>query len=174
MTPPTVASSIDAKYASLLTMDPFPGSSFLLDYIAEVLDSEFQKATPSLTNVDITPPAGSLSFPVASEELMPDIIGAQCAVYWSMTVTPTGIPVNTCTAIPSSIVSVSNDADKIESVISSGLKALSGSTEPVTPHYLGFVNVIIDAVKTIMWTVNEAGTHPPAVPCVNTYTVTVS
>jgi len=174
MDPNSLANTLDAKYSKLLAMDPFPGESYFLDFIALTVDAEFQKATSTLPNIDITTPAGTLTFPVASEELMPDIIGNQCAAYWSVTITNTGIPVNICTEVPSTIVSVSNDANKIASVISNGLKALAGSSVPVVPYYLGFTNVIIEAVKTIIWTVNEVGTNPIGSPCIGTYSVTVS
>lgn len=168
------ASKLSNKYSELLSMDTFPGDSFLLDYIASTLDAEFQKATPSLPNIDITTPAGTLNFPVADESQMASIIGKNCADYWSMTVAVTGIPVNICPVVPSTIVSVTNDAAKIETIITNGILTLAGSAEPVVPNYLNFTDIIINAVKTITWIVNEDVTYLSPVPCSGTYTVTVT
>lgn len=122
----------------------------LLDIIQDTIDDGFQEAKPSLNNFDITSPAGSLFIPMSSGVDMANLIGKACADYWSKAITPK-IPVS-CR----SIISVVNDASKIEIPITKNLKTLSGKTEILKPLYYNFIDAIYKEVKTIKWTIMEA------------------
>ena len=144
--------------ADLDTPDAF------LAIVNPILDASFQAATPSMGNIDITTPAGSLNITMTSPEQQAEEIGNKCAAYWENTVNTSGSP-QSCGGIDS----VSNDASKIASMIKDGLLGLYSGSE-LTPHFYDFVRVIHDAIKTIQWTVNESdGTG-----CSATLTVTVS
>lgn len=161
----SVSSSIAFDYEKVKEEYNVDDTTYFLRKLAEHLDEGFQQATPLTANIDITTPSHTLSFvgidnegnyvEPASETEVLNTIASECARYWSSTVEPTGIPVS-C----SSITSVENDASKIEAVIAIGLLALGTKTEPVSVPYLDFVNVIFNAVKTIIWTVVESGPSP--------------
>ena len=143
----TISSQYPNEKINFLDNDP----SSYLRYIASVLDAGFQQATRTNPNIDITPPAGSLSFDICAPQEMANEIATKCALYWAATITPSGSPV-ACAAI----VSVSNDAMKIIQPIVSGLLAIGGSRVPIEPYHYRFVDVIYEAVKTIIWSVTEA------------------
>jgi len=124
-----------------------PGVSTLV-VIAQILDTGFQLATPSETNVDISPPAGSLKFPPVFGKQLLINIGLECARYWSAAKAP-GSPVSR------SSISLSNDAAKIAAPITANLTALCyGGYQ--TPYYFNFVDAIHKEVKTVVWKVTES------------------
>jgi len=138
----------------------------VLDFLSSTLDAEFQNGIPSLSNVDITTPAGSFSLgsrTTSDSGNMIEIIADEVVRYWSDTVGTSGSPVS-C----SSIASVSNTASSIKQPIMDGLLA-NANNELSTPNYQAFFGTIIDAVKTIVWTVSESGGD-----CSETYSVTVT
>ena len=150
-------------YKELLEMDPFPGDQWFLDKMTSRIDEEFQKAIPTSTNVDITTPAGSLRF-IASTDMVIEI-AYKCASYWENTIDATGTPVSCAT-----IVSVSNNASSIASIIRTGLLSLAAKQLVEADYYKEFCKVIFDAVRTIVWDVSEA--DPSG--CSSSFTVTVS
>lgn len=158
------AALISAEYEVEKATYHVDDTTFFLRLMSSIIDDGFQQATPSAPNIDITAPAGTLMFEAVGDSGMAAEIGTKCAAYWAAAITPTGTPVS-C----SSIASVSNDAAKIADVISSGLMALTGSTEPLVPAYYDFVDVIYGAVQTIVWTITETGAE-----CNATLSATVS
>ena len=137
--------------------------------LENILDNAFQASTKSLTNFDITPPAGTLHFPLTLlngvKILTPENIGSTCANYWSLAIAK-GSPVS-CNGIDSVI----NDASKIAAPIASELRALSykSITSISTPYYFEFIDIIFRNVKTIVWTIKESDST-----CNSTLTGTVS
>lgn len=160
------ALNISAEYQTLLdgnySGDPH---GFLRDTLSVIMDAGFQEATPTMSNVNITAPAGSLLFPLVGGSAMALAIGTECARYWSEAISTNGIPV----AFP--ITSVSNDAAKIAQPIADGLMGETGASGPVVPSYLNFVKIIYDEVRTIIWTVEETN---PADGSTVSYTVNVT
>ena len=138
--------------------------SVLLVTLNTILDAGFQQAIPTQLNVDITTPAGTLNIPYGSSYDMAKNIGVECARYWSDTIATTGAP-QSCAGIDS----ISNTAGSIATIIETGLLAL-GTGVRRDPPYVDFVDVIYNAVKTIVWTVNESD----ALLCSATLTVTVT
>jgi len=158
------SASIASVYDNLLqsTISSFNTATFL-QTLSTIIDTNFQQATPSLPNIDITTPAGT--FNIAESGNMLNTIADACVAYWSNTVSPTGSPVS-CSAI----ASVSNTASSIHPIIISGLLGITGRTVPSEPYYNEFIDVIFNAVKTIQWTVTEAD----GTPCSATLTATIS
>ena len=131
--------------------------------LAQIMDDEFQKATPSMTNVDITTPAGTLTYEEKSDPVEHATeIGTKTAAYWALTIMPTGTP----TLV--SIVSVVNTAASIAAPLAADILSLGSTTE--TGTFQKLVDTIIKHVKTITWTVTEL--DPKSNPVV--FTVTVS
>jgi len=154
------AGAISDAMIGFKSPDPDAGFS-MVPVISKILDDGFQAGSVSLPNVDISPPAGSFMLPCTSGQDMPELIGAECARYWSAAIGP-GSPVS-CSSI-----TVSNDAAKIASPIAGNLRSLFG-TGYLTPNYFDFVNAIHKEVKTIIWTVAESGPK-----CSANFVVTVS
>lgn len=140
------------------------------DIVAKELDDEFQKGTPSMKNVVITDPAGSLKFNIKEALGAGDVtnateIATKVSQYWAKTIQPTGVP-----QAGKQIVSVVNTAATIiapltAALISMGLGAAQGD------NYTKFTSTVITHVKTIVWTVTELD---PTIPQTYTLTVTVS
>lgn len=172
------SSAADAYFNIVENQENAPPSVDFLTLLVPFLDDGFQAAVPSMLNVDITTAAGSLSFPtVTNTYAYAALIGQACADYWAINVALTGVPQNICTSVPSAIVGVSNTAASIASIIEAGLLALGTPNADSQPYFEAFVGVIFDAVMTITWTVNEAGTNvgSPDTPCLMTYPgITVS
>lgn len=142
----------------------YNGHSFFIGELASKLDAAFQGGTLSALSVDITGVAGTLSFPDITHDNSLALISSKIKDYWVAAV-GLGVP-QSCYAV----VSVTNDAAKIEQMIYDGLVALGGATTPEPNPFEGFVDVIFTAVKSIVWTVSEADARP----CSTNYTVTIS
>lgn len=142
----------------------YPGYEYFINQLASILDTHFQNGTLTATSVDLSPVAGTLNFLPITDETSLAVISSRIATYWVGAV-GLGIPVN-CAAV----VSVTNDASKIEQMILDGLTALGGASAPEDNYFEHFVDVIFTAVKTIVWTVSEAD----ATPCSSNYAVTIS
>lgn len=156
------AINIDHAYQQFVTSDNTQSTfTEMLDIISTELDTMFQTAIPSVTSVDITTPAGSLNIPVSNN--MANTIAVKVADYWALTILPTGIPIN-C----SNIINITNTATIIIPIIESGLLSLYKGNV-ITPHYKDFVDIIANAVKTIIWTVVEVGPL-----CTSTHVVTLT
>ena len=153
-------------YLSLRDCHCYNGGQEVLRYMEKVMDNEFQKATRSLDNIDITTPAGTLYFGIRKFEdsvNMPWIIGKEVARYWSVTIQTTGTP-QACDEIKS----VTNDALKIATPIALDLINMAKANIIRTPYDQYFFKVIFDHVRTIRWTVKEGGGG-----CDKTFTVQV-
>lgn len=137
--------------------------------LSKAMDNSFQMGVPSLTNVDITTPKGTLSIVATpSPELQPTEIANKVQAYWAMAILPSGIPVGGGTWV---ITSVINDSPKIVQPIINQLLQLAKDTPERKPHFKDFLDVIFNNVKTIIWTVIEVNTVNGSSA---TYTVTVS
>ena len=153
-------------YLNLRDCHCYNGGQEVLRYMEKVMDNEFQQATKSLTNIDITTPKGTLYFGeryFKDSEQMPWIIGHEVARYWSTTIETTGEPVS-C----SSISSVTNDAWKIEEPIALDLINMAKANIIREPYDQYFFKIIFDHVRTIRWTVEESDGS-----CDKTFTVQV-
>jgi len=122
------------------------GSDFL-QVLSSILDVDFQKATPSAVNIDITTPEGSLDIGYTNSPDMPKVIGQHVADYWAITIQPSGTP------LKDTIVAVVNDAAKIAEPIESGIKSLQSGNG--SPAYDDLIEVIFSNVKTIVWEIEE-------------------
>lgn len=140
------------------------------------LDNAFQNATKSITSFDISPPAGSLHFPLSTSEvrgnsftfITPEAIGSECARYWSLAIAP-GDPVS-CQRV----VSVINDAPKIAGPIATRIRAMMTAASTginYEPEYFNLVTIIYEEVSKINWTVVE---DTPSSSCNTTLTGNVS
>jgi len=129
-------------------------SSDALNKIATILDKGFQEAVPQQPNFIITGVAGTLKFTAndigSCEIITPNDIATAVSDYWSKAILP-GSPIS-CNRIDSVI----NDAPKIIPIITAGLISLGSSATDKQPPYLEFVDVIFNAVKTIIWTIEES------------------
>lgn len=129
-------------------------STVALQKIATILDAGFQKAVPQQPNFIITGVAGTLKFNATNigscEVITPNDIAVAVSDYWSKAILP-GSPVS-CDRIKSVI----NDAPKVIPIITAGLTALGSSATESNPPYQQFVDVIFNAVKTIIWTIEES------------------
>jgi len=124
----------------------------LLAVIANLIDQGFQQSIPTLLNVDITPPAGTLVFNQVNSIAMATEIGNACATYWASAV-GFGIPES---GTLNTITSVTNDASKIATPIANNIINLIGIGELIPPYY-HFVDAIHKEVRTIIWDVIESG-----------------
>lgn len=124
------------------------GIKHFFQVIADELDVEFQNAVPSMTNVDISPPSGTLTY-VPQDDVVQNAyeIAKKTSAYWALTITPTGTPV------AGTIVSVSNTAASIINPLASEILSIASSDS--TGTYKKLIETIIKHVKTIMWTVTE-------------------
>jgi hypothetical protein len=156
------ALTLSTEYFSYKGTFPNPHREYL-DFLQTVLDTDFQKATTSLKNFLINPPAGSLYFEYTTPYDMPRIIGVECARYWSQAI-GFGDP-ESCRQIDS----VENDASKIAKPIEDELRNLITTRDLLTPYYYRFVDIIYRNVKTIEWTIIESDSD-----CDSTFTGTVS
>jgi hypothetical protein len=142
--------------------------------VAKELDNEFQKATPSMTNVDITTPAGSLKFNIKEASVANDPtnaleIATKVSEYWAKTIQPTGTPVS-----GKQITVVVNTAATIISPLTSALLSM-GLSSAQGDNFSKFTNTIITQVKTIVWTVTEIDPTIAPYPMVYNFpTVTIS
>lgn len=160
------AKEISDKYNSILNNNSYNGDCTLLRTLEQALDKNFQSASPSLENIDITTPKGSLNFGSCKQSdvsTMASRIGKGVADYWAKTIEPTGTPQG-C----KKIVAVTNTASSIASTITSQLLSAADNVESLPP-YSKMVNIIITSVKTIVWTVTESDSD-----CSSTFTVTIS
>lgn len=160
------AKEISDKYNSLKNSDNFNGGCDLLRAIEKSLDKNFQSATPTFKNIDITTPKGSLNFGSCEQSdifTLAQRIGSGVADYWAKTIEPTGIP-QSC----GGIAQVTNTASTIAPLITGQLLA-SANNQISLPPYSNMVSIIITSVKTIIWTVVESSSN-----CSSTYTVTVT
>ena len=135
------------EYKSFSTANPDNPDRPFLDFLQKTLDDHFQMADTSSGNFVITPPAGSLYFNKVSGNDMAYEIGRGCAEYWGKAI-ELGAP-----EVCLEVVSVSNDADKIEDLIGNDLLNVYEQSEP---HFFNFVDVIYKHVKSIKWTIVEA------------------
>lgn len=124
------------------------GIKHFFQIIADEVDTEFQNATPNMTNVDITPPSGTLTY-VPQDDVVQNAyeIAKKTSVYWALTITPTGTPV------VGTIVSVVNTAASIINPLA--MEILSIASAESTGTFKKLIEVIIKHVKTITWTVTE-------------------
>jgi len=171
------ASSCWDDYKAIIEGDMPPTEDFL-DILTKTLDDEFQNGTLSFANVDISTAKGTLVLPkVTNGYEMALLIGQAVSQYWMLTITPTGTAQNICTAVPSAIISVTNTAAAVAPIIQAGLLKIGTPYNESTPYFKQVIKVIIDAVKTIVWTVTELGQNPISggtVPCPSVWTVTIS
>lgn len=131
--------------------------------LANECDTEFQNATPSLENVDITTPAGTLTFVEQDDPVQNAYeIAKKVSAYWALTIMPTGKP-QTVT-----ITTVVNTATTIINPLATEILSLGG-VEP-TGTFRKLIDTIIKHVKTIVWTVTELDQEQNPI----TFTVTVS
>ena len=148
------ALAISNDIGNFKSADPVATVSYLAN-IETILDAGFQKGTPTMGNVDITPPAGTFKIPYQGvpNTMMPEIIGQACADYWALAIAPKSPQVK------SMIKSVVNDAAKIAAPIAANIRSLFARGY-LNPTYFDFVNAIHKEVLTIKWTVVEV--TPPS------------
>jgi len=145
-----VASDIRKEHSSFTSNAPDKLNRVFIDILQEKIDKGFQDAKPSTGNFDISPPKGSLYFPNNRGYTIAEEIGMACASYWAIAIKP-GSPEG-CKS--GQVVGVINDAAKIATPISMGIRALFKG-ELDEPFFDKFVKIIFDAVKTILWTITE-------------------
>jgi len=167
MDPYRVARNMEDYYRSRYYQDGYDGGLDFIRQLEVVLDEEFQLATPTETNVDITTVAGTLKFDIyeVTENnvyRMPWIISEGVADYWGRAIETTGIPVS-C----DNIESVTNDAPKIIDPLAYDL-INQVQVGPDSTYYHRFFDIIIKHVRTIIWTVKESDGN-----CDATFTVYV-
>lgn len=119
-----------------------------LIFLATTLDEDFQQADLSSSNFDITPPAGSLSFDIASGLGQIAELSRKITDYWKLAV---GLGAATT---QTEVVAVTNDAEKIYQPIYDGWLSLARGGV-LTGNYEAFVEIIYSNVKTIVWTIDE-------------------
>lgn len=142
------------------TVPAASGGPEFVSYLESVIDDGFQAAAPSMSNVDISPAAGTFTLPVAGGGITPDAIGQACADYWALAIGK-GSP-----AVLSQVNSVSNDAAKIAAPITASLVAMDRSAYS-TPYYYDFVTAIYAEILTIVWTVVESDSNGSTTLTVN-------
>jgi len=135
-------------------LDGYDGGLDYIRYLEQILDEEFQQATPTETNVDITTVAGTLRFDIYDTEKdtvydIPWRISRGVADYWSRAIETTGEPVS-CSVI----AEVTNDALKIIDPLAQDL-INSVQDGPDEEYYNRFFSIIIKHVRTIIWNVTE-------------------
>lgn len=166
-----IKSSIPAANQTKESSEPYISNTFTFNQsikkffqmLADEMDVEFQKATPSQTNVDITTPAGTLTYEEQDDVVQNAYeIGTKTAAYWALTIMPTGIPV------VGTITTVTNTAMSIASPLAQEILSIASNEQ--TGTFKKIVDVIIKHVKTITWTVIELDKEQKPV----TFTVTVS
>jgi hypothetical protein len=135
-----------------------PGTEWMDNYVTNY-DQDALSGVFSLPAVIMVSNPGLLRF---SYTPRPTTMATQLASYWSSQLTP-GAP-----QFCSSIVSVTNDAAKIEAPIRSYLLGSYNGSE-LTPHYEHLFQFIESQVKSIIWTISESSKD-----CSKTYTVTIS
>lgn len=153
---------------------PFTPTEDFMAFLATTLDDAFQQATLSLPNAVITNVAGSLSLPswstLRNTPAPATLIATAISDYWAQTITTAGIPQNICVVVPSSIVSVSNTAATLIAPITAAFLSQPDG-------YVALCTLIMDAVKTLTWTVVETGvtcSSSSPCPCPSVWTVTIS
>lgn len=163
----TLASNMNSTYDTLKNTKqqdnpnqvPYPsnpGTKWMDDYIV-YYDNDANNGTFSKTSVVMTSLPSLLIFDNNSSSCSgATMMAAKLAAYWSAQVTPGTPQID-------SILSVSNDASKIQPIIESYLCARTSVSTP--PPYEELFQTIENAVKTIVWTVTETG---------GSYTVTIS
>ena len=162
------AKKVSEFYLKLRDCSCYNGGQDVLRYLEKVMDEEFQNATRSMDNIDITTPKGTLYFGIRTFEdsvNMPYIIGHEVARYWSTTIVPDATP-QKCKKIDS----VTNDAWKIENPIAEDLINMAKANLVREPYYQEFFKIIFDRVRTIRWTVVEKDDKG----CKATFTVQVT
>lgn len=138
---------------------PAPTSTEWMDNYILLYNADAMQGVFSLPAVVMTPNPNILRFSYLPR---PTTIGTQIAAFWSGQLTP-GQP-QVCPAI----VSVTNDAAKIGPIIDSYLLGLPGNVQNLPP-YSHLFQFIESQVKTIIWTISEAGPL-----CATTYPVTIT
>ena len=145
-----VATAINNAHSSFINNTPDKLDRIFIDTLQEKIDKGFQEAKPSAANFDISPPKDSLYFPNNHGYTVAEDIGTACAAYWVKAINPG--PPESCKA--GQVVGVTNDAAKIATPITNGIRALfKGKLDE--PFFEEFVKIIFDAVKTILWTITE-------------------
>lgn len=141
------ASSTSSTIRSAKTANNVKNGPSFLQTLSSILDADFQKATPTASNIDISTPAGSLNIVYTNSPDMAKVIGQHVAAYWAKTTQPSGGPVK------DAIESVSNNASGIAGPIESGIRNLKSGNGSLA--YNDIVEVIFSNVKTIVWEITE-------------------
>jgi len=171
------ASSIMSDYVDeLFSDDTYNGGDEIINKLAEVLDSEFQQAEPSLPNIDITTVANTLSLIGMSQEQGKNnayILAHDIMEYWSRTIETSGTPVpfdeeenEDCNTSEESecdsdneeecyeIVEVTNDAMSYVTPLGDAILNLVDG-EIHLPRFYNLFTTIFEYVKKIKWSVTE-------------------
>jgi len=171
------ASSIMSDYIDVLFSDEsYNGGDEIINKLAEVLDSEFQQAEPSLPNIDITTANNTLSLTGMSQEQGKNnayILAYRVMEYWSRTTETTGTPVpfdeeeneNCDTSAGSEcesdndeecyeIIEVTNDAMSYVTPLRDAILDLVDGNLHL-PRFYDLFATIFEYVRKIKWTVTE-------------------
>lgn len=130
--------------------NPYNKRSFI-DIWQKELDDEFQKATKSQQNFDITPPAGSLFIEFADTgfgKTMCLNIATAVMVYWSKAIS-LGAP-----AYLDVVIAVSNDAITHIMPLYNDILSIR-TTGEISDYFMKIHETIIKHVKNIKWMVTE-------------------
>lgn len=148
MSESSLADRIANQYDDVKNMDDRDDNTYLR--LLEVsIDNEFQRAVPTMTNVDITTPANTLKINLVSVYEMAREIATACCTYWSTAIETSGVP-----AVGKEIVSVTNDAmTHIEPLTNDILAIYDGHNS--NPPYMEFSEVLLTHMRNIEWTVTE-------------------
>jgi hypothetical protein len=125
-------------------------SDTYLRILEKVLDEDFQKAEPTLENIDITTVAGTLKIQRTVPQKMAYSIALGVCTYWSKTIETSGDPESN-----TGIDAVVNDAMVYVKPMETDILAIY-KNRPSYPEYYEFVSVIFKYVKQIIWIVDES------------------
>lgn len=149
MSETNAASLLANEYKNIKKLDSDRTNDTFINILETILNSEFQNAETTNSNVDITTVNNTLNIFRSTPYNMAHEIAFGCCEYWSRAIELSGEPVS-----GTGINEIYNDA--IEHVVPLENELLSiynGSNS--YPSYLEFVSVIFKHVRNIIWYVTE-------------------
>jgi len=149
MSETNAATQLNTAYEALKQRGVERDNTTFITVLNQIVDTEFQNATPTDNNIDITTVAGTLAIPLGLPDTMAHDIATACCTYWSLAIKTSGSSVSGF-----GITGITNDAMNYITPMETEILAINNG-QPQTPNFLNIVSVIFKYSRQIIWFVDE-------------------
>lgn len=132
------------------TVDTNTPKDLFIKQFSLIIDKHFQQVELSGKDVTIATASGTLGLTNTEPDLQITDLVDKIVKYWSNTITP-GIP----TPPNTSVTTVINTANTIAAPLTAQLKELSLRDKKEATGYSEFAKILVNNIKTIIWTCTE-------------------